>query len=50
MILYTVLIVVGLVAFRMLFVNPAWFFLPKRWQRWLFGKSNPTYPQGWRLP
>ncbi len=43
----TGLIVIGLVAFRMLFVNPSWFFLPKSWQRWVFGKSYPpTYPFG----
>ena len=31
--LCTALIVVGLVALRMLFVNPAWLFFPKSWQR-----------------
>lgn len=45
--LCAVLIVIGLVALRMLFVNPAWLFLPKGWQRWLFGKTQaPTYPLG----
>jgi hypothetical protein len=45
--LYAVLIAAGLVALRMLFVNPAWLLLPKNWQRWLFGKTNPpTYPLG----
>jgi hypothetical protein len=38
--LYTGLIVVGLVALRMLFVNPTWLFLPKSWQRWLFDGSS----------
>jgi hypothetical protein len=37
---YTILLVIGLVAMRMLFVNPAWFFFPKSWQRWLFGGSG----------
>jgi hypothetical protein len=42
---YVAFIVTGFVALRLLFLNPAWLFLPKGWQHWLFGKSNlPTYP------
>jgi len=37
---YTILVVIGLVALRMLFVNPAWFLLPKSWQHWLFADSG----------
>ena len=40
--LYTALIVVGLFAFRMILgPNAAWFYLPKRWQRWLFDGPTP---------
>jgi hypothetical protein len=40
--LYTALIVIGLTALRMLFVNPAWLPLPKSWQRWLFSGRTPS--------
>jgi len=44
-ILYTVLIIAGLIALRLCLANPAWFFLPKSWQRWLFqSERQPTYP------
>jgi len=41
--LYAALVVIGAVAFRMLFRNPAWFLLPKSWQRWLFGRSYSPF-------
>ena len=41
--LCTALVVVCLVAFRMLFINPAWALLPKSWQIWLHGKSYSPF-------
>lgn len=41
--LCTVLIVAVLIALRMLFINPAWTLLPKRWQIWLHGKSYSPF-------
>ena len=38
--LYTAFIIVGIIALRMLFVNPVWFLFPKSWRRWLFGSSS----------
>ena len=40
---YTAFFVLVLVALRMLLVNPSWFFLPKSWQRWLFGASYSPF-------
>jgi hypothetical protein len=37
--LYVALVVVGLVSFRMLFINSAWSLFPKSWQLWLMGRS-----------
>jgi hypothetical protein len=41
--LFMGLAIVGLVAFRMLFANPAWFLLPKKWQHWLYDGPTPRY-------
>jgi len=41
--LHVALVVVGLVAFRMLFINPAWALFPKRWQLWLMGRSYSPF-------
>jgi len=38
-----VLIVVGVIAFRMAFPGPAWYILPKSWQRWMFGRSYSPF-------
>jgi hypothetical protein len=37
--LYVALVVVGLVSFRMLLINPVWSLFPKRSQLWLMGRS-----------
>jgi hypothetical protein len=42
-ILCTALIVIGLVAARMLFMNPAWLLLPKSWQRRVLGRPLFSY-------
>lgn len=42
-ILCTAGIIVGLIALRMLFMNPVWLLLPKRWQRWLFSRSYSPF-------
>ncbi len=39
----TVLLVIGIIALRMLYMNPAWLVLPKSWQRWLFGNSYSPF-------
>jgi len=41
--LCTALVVLVLMAFRMLFINPSWFFLPKNMQLWLYGKSYSAF-------
>jgi hypothetical protein len=39
-------VVLGLIAFRLVWGHPAFRviigYLPKDWQRWLFGESQPT--------
>ena len=39
----TVLFVIGIVALRMLYMNPAWLMLPKSLQRWLFDASSSPF-------